>query len=340
MSDNGKIFCPNCGTENELGSLFCCECGSELAAAVPENTSPREKAYIDRSVSESDVVFCPNCGTPNKQDDMFCSECGCRLYSAIQEDKSSLGNSDINTKITNNNSSNNGWFLKFLAFVALVCIAALVYLHVSGQTNTYPGQKTINPFEDLYMNVKGISGANVTKVYYKSQKAYEQVNNEIRYLYEQIDNTKSEKKIQKYKERIELLHKLVDSISFDVSSAQNIYNNVPATVYCIYDENLLKESGYTIGYVSATYTFDTLDEPNGKGRVTDDNVRVRTGPGTNYQVLQINGKNQFYTKGSLLYITDTRTNNKNERWYEVVYIVGDSVNYTWIRSDYLRLSYE
>jgi beta-N-acetylglucosaminidase len=73
--------------------------------------------------------------------------------------------------------------------------------------------------------------------------------------------------------------------------------------------------------------------------VMQDDVRVRTGPSTSYDILLINGENQYYLEDVLYRVIGKETNDKNELWYNVVNIINDVEYYTWIRDDFVLLHY-
>ena len=73
--------------------------------------------------------------------------------------------------------------------------------------------------------------------------------------------------------------------------------------------------------------------------VTQDDVRVRTGPSTSYPILQINGENQYYFEKTNYEIITSQTNEKDELWYQVKNIINDIEYQTWVRSDFVLLHY-
>ncbi len=73
--------------------------------------------------------------------------------------------------------------------------------------------------------------------------------------------------------------------------------------------------------------------------VMQDDVRVRTGPSTSYDILTINGKNQFYLEDVLYKVIGKETNDKNELWYNVINIINNVEYQTWIREDFVLLHY-
>lgn len=69
-----KLFCPNCGAENDRNSAFCENCGADLAAA---------KALTKQTVNTNqgqEGVTCPNCGASNEPSSAFCQNCGADLH--------------------------------------------------------------------------------------------------------------------------------------------------------------------------------------------------------------------------------------------------------------------
>ncbi|MGI6607726.1 MAG: hypothetical protein ACOX1F_01920 [Erysipelotrichaceae bacterium] len=73
--------------------------------------------------------------------------------------------------------------------------------------------------------------------------------------------------------------------------------------------------------------------------VKQDDVRVRTGPSTSYEILKINGVNQYYLKDVLYKVIGKETNDKNELWYNVINVIGEVEYQTWIREDFVLLHY-
>ena len=68
--------------------------------------------------------------------------------------------------------------------------------------------------------------------------------------------------------------------------------------------------------------------------VNTDEVRVRKGPGTNYDHMEIDGEKQYYSIGSIYTILDAREDSDGRVWFKVEY-VSDGTSYeTWITSEY------
>ena len=82
-----------------------------------------------------------------------------------------------------------------------------------------------------------------------------------------------------------------------------------------------------------------VQEENIYLEVMQDDVRVRTGPSTSYDILQINGENQYYLEDVLYKVIGKETNDKNELWYNVINIINGVEYYTWIRYDFVLLHY-
>lgn len=82
------------------------------------------------------------------------------------------------------------------------------------------------------------------------------------------------------------------------------------------------------------FSMSSADEQR-KGLVNATNVRVRTGPGTNYSILKIDGKNQYYDYNQELLILKEEMNG-NEKWYNVRFTRNSNEYEGWIRSDYVQ----
>lgn len=73
--------------------------------------------------------------------------------------------------------------------------------------------------------------------------------------------------------------------------------------------------------------------------VLQDDVRVRTGPGTNYAILQVNGENQYYLEKVKYEVITKEENDSGELWYQVKNIINGEEYHTWVRSDFILLHY-
>lgn len=73
--------------------------------------------------------------------------------------------------------------------------------------------------------------------------------------------------------------------------------------------------------------------------VMQNDVRVRTGPSTSYEILTINGENQYYLEDVLYKVIGKQTNEKNELWYNVINIINNVEYQTWVREDFVLLHY-
>ncbi|MBR0137211.1 MAG: hypothetical protein IJM15_02265 [Erysipelotrichaceae bacterium] len=76
------------------------------------------------------------------------------------------------------------------------------------------------------------------------------------------------------------------------------------------------------------------------GYVNDTDVRVRTGPGTNYAQMKIDGKLLYYPVNQKLSIIGEDFDTKNEKWYKVIWTYQESEIESWIRNDFVRIQYE
>lgn len=73
-----------------------------------------------------------------------------------------------------------------------------------------------------------------------------------------------------------------------------------------------------------------------EGFVLGEGIRVRLGPGVNYEHLTINGSYQYYNDGEVLSIIGSSVNNEGELWYNVIFN-RDKEYRTWVRDEYFQL---
>ena len=66
-------------------------------------------------------------------------------------------------------------------------------------------------------------------------------------------------------------------------------------------------------------------------------TRVRTGPGTKYAQLQIDGVYQYYEYREVLTIIGEQRNELGELWYNVIYKRNNMEYHTWIREDFVQI---
>ena len=66
-------------------------------------------------------------------------------------------------------------------------------------------------------------------------------------------------------------------------------------------------------------------------------TRVRTGPGTKYAQLRIDGELQYYNYREVLTIIGEERNELGELWYNVIYIRNNTEYQTWIREDFVQI---
>ena len=76
-------------------------------------------------------------------------------------------------------------------------------------------------------------------------------------------------------------------------------------------------------------------EEEREGTVNSANVRARTGPGTSYSILSVNGSAYHYTKGMTLTITGEDKDSSDDIWYEVKFSVSETEHVAWIRNDFI-----
>jgi membrane protease subunit (stomatin/prohibitin family) len=81
------VLCPNCGTQNTLGTKFCGNCGSSLAPVAKikcpkcgaENPETQKFCGNCGSSLKPQEIECPKCKTKNPSTNKFCSNCGKKL---------------------------------------------------------------------------------------------------------------------------------------------------------------------------------------------------------------------------------------------------------------------
>ena len=73
-----------------------------------------------------------------------------------------------------------------------------------------------------------------------------------------------------------------------------------------------------------------------EGFILGEGIRVRLGPGVNYEHLTINGSYQYYDDGEVLPIIGISVNNEGELWYNVIFN-RDKEYRTWVRDEYFQL---
>ena len=83
-----------------------------------------------------------------------------------------------------------------------------------------------------------------------------------------------------------------------------------------------------------TVSADTIEAE--EGFVIGEGIRVRLGPGVNYEHLSINGVYQYYEDGEVLTILGSSVNSSGELWYNVK-LNRDKEYITWVRDEYFQL---
>ena len=73
-----------------------------------------------------------------------------------------------------------------------------------------------------------------------------------------------------------------------------------------------------------------------EGFVLGEGIRVRLGPGVNYEHLTINGTYQYYDDGEVLTIIGSSVNSEGELWYNVIFN-RDKEYRTWVRDEYFQI---
>lgn len=88
--------------------------------------------------------------------------------------------------------------------------------------------------------------------------------------------------------------------------------------------------------VSDSACFKAEETEAAEGFVLGEGIRVRLGPGVNYEHLTINGSYQYYNDGEVLSIIGSSVNNEGELWYNVIFN-RDKEYRTWVRDEYFQL---
>ena len=76
------------------------------------------------------------------------------------------------------------------------------------------------------------------------------------------------------------------------------------------------------------------------GYVNDTDVIVRTGPGTNYSQMRLNGSLLYYPNNQQLLIIGDDYDSRNEKWYKVRWTYLENEIESWIRNDFVRIQHE
>lgn len=76
------------------------------------------------------------------------------------------------------------------------------------------------------------------------------------------------------------------------------------------------------------------------GYVNDTDVIVRTGPGTNYAQMKIDGKYLYYPYNQKLSLLAEDYDTKNMKWFKVSWMREEQEITSWIRNDFVRIEYE
>lgn len=77
-----------------------------------------------------------------------------------------------------------------------------------------------------------------------------------------------------------------------------------------------------------------------KAYVNDTDVIVRTGPGTNYAQMKVDGKYIYYPYNQQIDIIGEDYDKKNELWYRVKWMRNEQEIISWIRNDFVRIAYD
>ncbi|MBR0386141.1 MAG: zinc ribbon domain-containing protein, partial [Erysipelotrichaceae bacterium] len=68
--------------------------------------------------------------------------------------------------------------------------------------------------------------------------------------------------------------------------------------------------------------------------LNEDEVRVRMGPGTDYQQLEVDGEKQYYSIGSTYTVIDVKPDSSGVIWFQVEYQTDSQKYKTWVISEY------
>lgn len=93
-------------------------------------------------------------------------------------------------------------------------------------------------------------------------------------------------------------------------------------------------------YVSAEESSLIVYEKEKTGKVNDSSVRARTGPGTSFSQLKIDGTAYYYEKGMSVKITAEDKDKDGATWYRVTFTKNDKEYEAWIHSNYLNIDIE
>ncbi len=93
-------------------------------------------------------------------------------------------------------------------------------------------------------------------------------------------------------------------------------------------------------YVSAAESSLVVYEKEKTGKVNDSSVRARTGPGTSFSQLKIDGTAYYYEKGMSVKVTAEDKDKDGAVWYKVKYTKNEKEYESWIHSNYLNIDIE
>lgn len=95
------VFCPNCGTENDVKANYCTGCGTRLLTNIRDGTADKElrkklnnsiPPKLGHNVNQSEInalksqimlIKCPSCRTKNNSNRAVCKKCGKDLKETI-----------------------------------------------------------------------------------------------------------------------------------------------------------------------------------------------------------------------------------------------------------------
>jgi hypothetical protein len=80
------LYCPGCGTPNDLDSSSCCACGEDLQVQCREcdTVNPVEYRFC-KTCGQALALPCPQCGLSCRPGSRFCPRCGAGLVSSKEK---------------------------------------------------------------------------------------------------------------------------------------------------------------------------------------------------------------------------------------------------------------
>ncbi len=283
-------------------------------------------------MEEKQKSFCSNCGAELSPGAKFCPVCGTPTDHGSQPaPKKGIGRAFIIIPVV-------------LALLAVGYFGGKALFGDGGKTPEKPDDPpqtvtvkvTVDPFTGLTVKFSGYNGYGyISEIEPDMHKSFSAVYDRISELQDQLKNELDQTKRSTLQGKIDLLVRFLNSVEYMPSQKVGLKNNEDVTIQCNYDASLLAQTEFVISPDTELRRYGDFEKVYDSLKVTDKSVRVRTGPGTKYDILKINGKNQYYTKGATLPIIDGEWNEKDGyMWFKVIYMTDDAVYYTWIREDF------